>query len=108
MRGHELRVVRSQARQFLGAAHRAFDRLVVELIDGGDALLLAEGDRDRQFGIFDQARRGNGVARVADVAVTAAAQVHFALVGAGQRQHLVANALGVVLVQVFHWSGSPA
>nr|GEU28510.1 hypothetical protein [Tanacetum cinerariifolium] len=80
-RGHELGVVGRQARQFLGAAHRAFDGLVVEFIDGGDALLLAKGDGNRQLGIFDQASGGNSVARIADIALAARREIDFALVG---------------------------
>jgi hypothetical protein len=86
----------------LGTAHRFFERLVVELVQPGDAGLLAERDPHGQGHVFVQACGRNAVAREAHVALALAVNRDAAFVGFRKPDHSVADAFCFFLVQLFH------
>ncbi len=104
---HELRVFRGQAGQVLGAAHHAFQRGIVELVDRGGAHALAEGHGDGQLGVVHDATGGHVVQGETDVAVDGTGQYGGALIGPGQGDDLVEDGLGLGFGEDTHGVRAP-
>ncbi len=92
-RRHEFRVFRRELGEVFGAAHDAFQRGIVELVDRGHADALAERHLHGQVGVADHAAGGDVVEREADVAVDRTGQRRRAFVGLGQGDDLVEDGL---------------
>ncbi|EEF93656.1 hypothetical protein CATMIT_01711, partial [Catenibacterium mitsuokai DSM 15897] len=85
----------------------AFERGVVELVDGGHAHALAERHLHRQADVADHAAGGDVVEGETDVAFDRAGQARAGLVGLRQRHDLVQNRLGLGFGEDAHSSLLP-